>query len=126
MLPRSFSQEAAAEKHMAQLQHNNVGDQRKVSGALDHHRRRPVGRDDYSHALYQHFLVTAERRFWRCVHTGEKPTPYGVEPPRSRIEAVRIVDMSESNSWAEFARLFCATRWWVTSNSLSTYTTPSR
>ena len=52
-------------------------------------------------SLYQHFLVTAERRFWRCVQTGETPCPYGVEPPRPRIEAVRIVDMSESNSWAE-------------------------
>jgi hypothetical protein len=61
-------------------------------------------------ALYQHFLVTAERRFWRCVQTGETPRPYGVEPPRPRIEAVRIVDMSEPNSWAQFAGLFCATR----------------
>ena len=33
-----------------------------------------------------------------------------IEPPRPRIEAVRVVDMSESNSWAEFAGLFCATR----------------
>ena len=38
------------------------------------------------------------------------PRPYGVEPPRPRDEAVRIVDMSESNAWAEFAGLFCATR----------------
>jgi hypothetical protein len=52
--------------------------------------------------------VTAERRFWRCVQTGETPRPYGVEPPRPRIGAVRIVDMSESNSWARFAGLFCA------------------
>ena len=28
-------------------------------------------------ALYQHFLITAERRFWRCVQTGETPRPYG-------------------------------------------------
>ena len=34
----------------------------------------------------------------------------GVEPQRPRIEAIRVVDMSESNSWAEFAGLFCATR----------------
>jgi hypothetical protein len=61
-------------------------------------------------ALYQHFLVTAEQRFWPCVQNGDIPRPYGVEPPRPRIEAVRIVDMSESNSWAEFAGLFCATR----------------
>ena len=35
---------------------------------------------------------------------------FGVEPPKPRIEAVRIVDMSGSNSWAEFAALFCNTR----------------
>jgi predicted phage-related endonuclease len=61
-------------------------------------------------ALYQHFLITAERRFWRCVQTGEIPRPYGVEPPQPRVEAVRIVDMSGSNSWAELAGVFCATR----------------
>ncbi len=61
-------------------------------------------------ALYQHFLITAERKFCRCVETGETPYPFGIEPPRPRVEAARIVDMSESNSWAEFAGLFCATR----------------
>jgi hypothetical protein len=34
----------------------------------------------------------------------------GVEPPRPRVEAVRVVDMSASNSWAEFAGVFCQTR----------------
>ena len=60
--------------------------------------------------LYQHLLLTAERKFWRCVETGEPPRLFGVEPPRPRIEAVRIVDMSASNSWAEFAGVFCQTR----------------
>jgi hypothetical protein len=32
------------------------------------------------------------------------------EPPRPRIEAIRIVDMSASNSWAEFAGLFRSSR----------------
>jgi hypothetical protein len=32
------------------------------------------------------------------------------EPPRPRIEAIRIVDMGSSNSWAEFAGLFRDTR----------------
>ena len=36
--------------------------------------------------------------------------PFGVEPPKPRIEALRIVDMSGSNSWAEFAGLFRSTR----------------
>jgi hypothetical protein len=30
-------------------------------------------------ALYQHFLVTAERKFWRCVQTGETPRPYELD-----------------------------------------------
>jgi hypothetical protein len=55
-------------------------------------------------------VQVAERRFWRCVQTGETPRPYGIEPPRPRVAAVRVVDMSGSNSWAEFAGVFCATR----------------
>jgi hypothetical protein len=35
---------------------------------------------------------------------------FGVEPPRPRLEAVRIVDMSASNSWAEFASTHRASR----------------
>jgi hypothetical protein len=61
-------------------------------------------------ALYQHLLLTAEKKFWRCVETGEPPRLFGAEAPRPRIAAVRIVDMSASNSWAEFAGLFRATR----------------
>ena len=60
--------------------------------------------------LYQHLIVTAERKFWRCVESGEPPHIFGVEPPKPRIEAVRIVDMSASNSWAEFADSFRNTR----------------
>ena len=60
--------------------------------------------------LYQHLLLTAEKKFWRCVENGERPRLFGVEPPRPRIEAIRIVDMSSSNSWAEFAVLFRDTR----------------
>src|SRR5262249_6685901 len=40
MLPWSFSEDAAAEKHMAQVQHNMW-----VTNALDYHRRRQVDRD---------------------------------------------------------------------------------
>ena len=60
--------------------------------------------------LYQHLIVTAERKFWRCVESGEPPRLFGVEPPKPRIEAVRVVNMSGSNSWAEFAGLFRSTR----------------
>jgi hypothetical protein len=61
-------------------------------------------------SLYQHLLLTAEKKFWRCVESGEPPRLFGVEPPRPRIEAVRSVDMSASNSWAELAGVFCRTR----------------
>jgi hypothetical protein len=62
-------------------------------------------------SLYQHLLLTSEKKFWRCVESGEPPRLFfAAEPPRSRIEAVRIVDMSGSNSWAEFAAIFRTTR----------------
>ena len=60
--------------------------------------------------LYQHLLLTAEKKFWRCVQSGEPPHLFGVEPPRPKVEAVRVVDMSESNSWSEFAAIYRHTR----------------
>ena len=111
MLPWSFSEEAAAEKHMAQLQHNMwVTNARSAALSIITGGGKWIEMTIPADALYQHFLITAERRFWRCVQTGQTPRPYGIEPPRPRVEAVRVVDMSGSNSWAEFAGLFCATR----------------
>ena len=111
MLPWSFSEEAAAEKYMPQLQHNMwvtnakasvlsiiTGGGKWVEIALS------------ADPLYQHLLLTAEKKFWRCVETGEPPRLFGIESPRPRIEAVRVVDMSSSNTWAEFANLFRSTR----------------
>jgi hypothetical protein len=60
--------------------------------------------------LYQHLLLTAEKKFWRCVSFGDPPRLFGVEPPRPRIEGVRIVDMGQSNWWGKFAALFLTTR----------------
>ena len=60
--------------------------------------------------LYQHLIFTAERKFWRCVESGEPPSLFGLEPPKPRIEAVRVVDMSSSNAWAEFSAMFARTR----------------
>ena len=62
-------------------------------------------------SLYQHLLLTAEKKFWRCVESGEPPRSSSASrPPRARIEAVRIVDMSSSNAWAEFSSVFRRTR----------------
>jgi hypothetical protein len=60
--------------------------------------------------LYQTVLIAAEKAFWRAVETGEPPRLFDAEPLRPRIEAIRIVDMSGSNSWAEFAGVFRGTR----------------
>ena len=111
MLPWSFSEEAAAEKYMAQLQHNMwvthlrtsvlsiiTGGGKWVEIAI------PMD------PIYLSVLVSAEKKFWRCVQSGDRPHLINAEPPRPRIEAVRIVDMNSSNSWAEFAALFRNTR----------------
>jgi predicted phage-related endonuclease len=111
MLPWSFSEEAAAEKYMAQLQHNMwvthlrssvlsiiTGGGKWVEIAI------PMD------PLYLSVLVSAEKKFWRCVQSGETPHLINAEQPRPRIEAIRVVDMSASNSWAEFAALFRNTR----------------
>ena len=111
MLPWSFSEEGAAEKHMAQLQHNMwVTNARMAALSIITGGGKWVEIEIPADALYQHLLLTAERKFWRCVESGEPPRLFGVEPPRPRIEAVRIVDMSGSNSWAEFAGVFRSTR----------------
>jgi len=111
MLPWSFSEEGAAEKYMPQLQHNMwvIASRRSVLSII-------TGGGKWveiaipADPLYQHLLITAEKKFWHCVQTGELPRLFGAEPPRPRIEAVRIVDMSASNSWAEFSGIFRRTR----------------
>ena len=111
MLPWSFSEEGAAEKYLPQLQHNMwvVNAPTSVLSVI-------TGGGKWvelkipADSLYQHLLITAEKKFWRCVESGEPPRLFLAEPPRVRIEAVRIVDMSSSNSWAEFAGTYRRTR----------------
>jgi predicted phage-related endonuclease len=111
MLPWTFSEEAAAEKHMAQLQHNMwVSNARSAVLSIITGGGKWVEMPVHADPLYQHLLLTAERKFWRCVMGGEEPRLFGVEPPRPRLEAVHIVDMSASNSWAAFAAVFRRTR----------------
>jgi len=111
MLPWSFSEEAAADKHMPQLQHNMW-----VTNATGAVLSIITGGGKWveikisADPLYQHLLLTAEKKFWRCVESGEPPRLFGAEPPRARIEAVRMVDMSSSNAWAEFSNVFRRTR----------------
>ena len=109
MLPWSFTEEAAAEKHMAQLQHNMWVDPRAravlsiITGG-----GKWVEIKIYADPLYQHLLLTAERKFWRCVQTGEPPRLFNVETPRPRLEAVKIVDMALPTCGPNLPQLICA------------------
>ena len=111
MLPWSFSEEAAIEKYTPQLQHNMwVVHARSAVLSVITGGGKWVEITTQADPLYQHLIVTAERKFWRCVESGEPPRLFGAEPLRPRVEAIRIVDMSSSNAWAEFAGVFARTR----------------
>ena len=107
MLPWSFSEEAAVEKYAPQLQHDLwvVAGRTAVLSVITGGGKW-VQIEVPADPLYQHLIVTAERKFWRCIESGERPTLFGVDPPKPSVEAVRVVDMSASNVWAEFAGAF--------------------
>jgi len=76
MLPWSFSEEAAAEKHMAQLQHNMwVANAREAVLSIITGGGKWVEIKLSADCLYQHLLLTAEKKFWRCVEIGKRPPP---------------------------------------------------
>ncbi|MFG3591852.1 YqaJ viral recombinase family protein [Bradyrhizobium sp. RDI18] len=111
MLPWSFSEVSATEKHMAQLQHNMlVAGTKKSVLSIINGGGKWVELSVAADPIYQTILIAAEKAFWRAVKVGETPVLFDCEPPKPRIEAVRVVDMSASNSWAEFAGLFLETR----------------
>jgi predicted phage-related endonuclease len=111
MLPWNFSEEAALEKHMAQLQHNMwVVATRTAILSIITGGGKWIEITVQADPLYQHLLLTAEKKFWSSVQTGEPPSLFGVDPPRPRVEAVRTVDMSSSNSWADLASTYAGTR----------------
>lgn len=111
MLPWNFSEEAAAEKHMAQLQHNMwVLAARSAVLSIITGGGKWVEIQVHADPLYQHLLLTAEKKLWHCVQSGEPPALFGIEAPRPRLAYVKIVDMSTSNSWASLAATFLQTR----------------
>jgi predicted phage-related endonuclease len=75
MLPWNFTEVSAAEKHAAQLQHNMfvVAARTAVLSTITGGGKW-VEIKTSADPLYQHLIVTAERKFWRCVETGEPPT----------------------------------------------------
>jgi hypothetical protein len=111
MLPCSFSERAAAEKHMAELQHNMlVAGTKKSVLSIINGGGKWIELTIEADPIYQTILIAAETAFWRAVKTGETPALFDCELPKPSIEAVRVVDMNASNSWAEFAGSLCETR----------------
>ena len=111
MLPWSFSEEAAAAKHMAQLQHNMwVTNARAAVLSIITGGGKWVEMTVNADPLYQHLLLTAEKKFLRAMQSGEPPRLFSIETPRPRLGAVRVVDMTASNAWAELAATFKRTR----------------
>jgi predicted phage-related endonuclease len=111
MLPWTFTEEAAAEKHMAQLQHNMwVSNARSAVLSIISGGGKWVEMTLHADPLYQHLLITAEKKFWSCVQNGKPPYLFGIDPPRPRLAAVRVVDMNSSNSWAELTAAYRQTR----------------
>src|SRR5258708_5151443 len=89
----------AGEKHMAQVQPNMwVTHSRMAALSIITGGGKWVEITIPMDPLYLTVLVAAEKKFWRCVQSGETPHLINAEPPRPRIEAIRIVDMSSSNS----------------------------
>ena len=74
--PGRSTEEGAAEKHMAQLQHNMwVVASRSAVLSIITGGGKWVEITVHADPLYQHLLLTAEKKFWRCVQTGEPPAP---------------------------------------------------
>jgi hypothetical protein len=47
-------------------------------------------------SLYQHLLLTAEKKFWRCVESGEPLVSYHrTRPFVGRMDVVRLAGMSD-------------------------------
>jgi predicted phage-related endonuclease len=111
MLPWYFSEAAAVEKYMAQIQHNMwVTNLRIAVLSIITGGGQWVEVNVPMDPLYLSVLVSAEKKFWRSVQSGEPPRLVNAVAPRPPIQAVRIVDMSDSNSWAEFAASFRETQ----------------
>ena len=89
MLPWSFSEEAAAQKHMAQLQHNMwVTNARSGVLSIITGGGKWVEMTIPADALYQHFSNHPPSvDFGAASKPARRRGPMAIEPPRPRIEA---------------------------------------
>ena len=74
----SLSEEGAVQKYAPQLQHNMwVVAARNAVLSVITGGGKWVEIKVHSDPLYQHLILTAERKFWRCVENGEPPNCLG-------------------------------------------------
>ena len=119
MLPWSFSEEAAAQKYIAQLQHNMwVTNATTAVLSIITGGGKWVELTIPADSLYQHLLLTAEKKFWRCVEIGRAPSPLPRRTaegsdrggPHRRHELVELLGGICASSSAAPARLSWSTR----------------
>ena len=92
MLPWSFSEEAAAEKHMAQVQHNMwVTNATEAALSIITGGGKWVEIKIAADPLYQHLLLTAEKKFWRAWRAA---SPLTSSPSSRRGRASRLSALS--------------------------------
>lgn len=110
-LPSSFTESTAVKEHMARVQHNMwVTHARSTVLSIITGDGKWVALSIPLDPLYLSILVPAEKKFWRCVQSGERPHLTYREVPRAAASSpVRIVDMSGSSAWAELARVYRVT-----------------
>ena len=109
MLPWYFSEEAAVEKYMPQLQHNMSGRGRQGSGTIV---MSPGGGKwveikTYADPLYQHHIVTAERKFWRWWRAVSHRDCSALSRQNRALRRSASVDINPSNAWAGTRRHLC-------------------
>ena len=107
MLPWYFSEEAAVEKYMPQLQHNMwVVAARSAVLSVITGGGKWVEITAHADPLYQHLIITAERKFWRCVRTGRAPSPL-------RHRAAQAADRGGARRRHEWLQCLGGVRWHV-------------
>jgi hypothetical protein len=92
MLPWSFTEEGAAEKYMAQLQHkmwvtNTTTSVLCIITGCGKWVEITIPAD----SLYQNLLLTAEKKFWRCVENGDSPRGARLRFLRAWLGALPLV-----------------------------------
>jgi hypothetical protein len=96
----TFTEEAPAEKHMAQLQHNMwIANARSAVLSIITGGGKWVELTVAADPLYQHLLLTAEKKFWRCVHGSMNLASNTAPPGSTRPSSVAAIHL-----W---------TGWWI-------------